>query len=135
MSPTITELDEKSYGRLLRRALPHVIRSEDEYQRLANELLRLDEKEHASVEEDELAELLTVLIEEYEARRYPIKGAGPRQILQHLMEARNLTQKDLAKVFGSKGLASEVCNGKRAISKMQAKKLADFFNVRADLFI
>src|SRR5690349_2071177 len=100
MSPTITEIVEKSYGPLLRRALPHVIRSEDEYQRLANELLRLDEKENATAEEQELAELLTVLIEDYEERRYPVRGAKPLQVLQHLMEARNFTQKDLAKVFG-----------------------------------
>jgi hypothetical protein len=42
------------------------------------------------------------------------------------MEARNLTQKDLWKTFGSKGITSEVFHGKRAISKAQAKKLARF---------
>jgi HTH-type transcriptional regulator/antitoxin HigA len=38
-------------------------------------------------------------------------------------------------LFGSKGVASEVLNGKRSISKAQAKKLAAFFHVSADLFI
>lgn len=132
---TITELDEKSYGRLLQRALPHVIRSEEEYERLASELLRLDEKNEPSAEEEELAELLTVVIEDYEKRRYPIKGATPRQVLRHLMEARNLSSKDLWGVFGSKGVTSEVLSGKRAISKAQAKKLAEFFHVSAELFI
>jgi HTH-type transcriptional regulator/antitoxin HigA len=51
------------------------------------------------------------------------------------MEARNLAQKDLWKTFGSKGITSEVFHGKRAISKAQAKKLADFFHVSAELFI
>jgi len=51
------------------------------------------------------------------------------------MEARNLTQKDLWKVFGSKGITSEVFHGKRAISKTHAKRLASFFDVSADLFI
>ena len=37
--------------------------------------------------------------------------------------------------FGSKGRVSEVVNGKREISKEQARKLADFFHVSADLFI
>jgi HTH-type transcriptional regulator/antitoxin HigA len=45
------------------------------------------------------------------------------------MEARGLTQKDLWKVFGSKGIASEVFHGKRSISKAQARKLAEFFHV------
>jgi HTH-type transcriptional regulator / antitoxin HigA len=51
------------------------------------------------------------------------------------MEARNLTQKDLWKVFGSKGTTSEVFNGKRSISKTHAKKIASFFHVTVDLFI
>ena len=75
------------------------------------------------------------LIDEYETRRYPIPNASPRQTLRHLMEARDLTQKDLWKVFGSKGIASEVLHGKRAISRTQAKKLADFFHVGVELFI
>ena len=135
MSTTTIDLNEKTYGLLLRRTLPHVIRTEEEHDRLANELLRLDELENPSVEERELAELLTVLIDEYEERRYPIRRAEPRQTLRHLMEARGLTQKDLWKVFGSKGITSEVFHGKRAVSKAQAKRLATFFHVGADLFI
>ena len=132
---TTTELDEKAYGQLLRRALPHVIRTDEEHERLADELLRLDEIETPTAEEKELAELLTVLIDDYEERRFPIRKASPQQNLRHLMEARNLTQKDLWKVFGSKGITSEVFHGKRSISKTQAKKLAAFFHVPADLFI
>ena len=135
MSPTTIDLDEKTYGQLLRRTLPHVIRTDEECERLTAELLRLDERENATPEEKELAELLTVLIDEYEVRRYPIPKASPQQTLQHLMESRSLTQKDLWKLFGSKGIASEVFHGKRSISKMQAKKLAAFFHVSVELFI
>ncbi len=135
MSTTTIELNEKTYGRLLGRTLPHVIRTEEECERLTNELMRLDEREDLSREEKELAELLTVLIDEYEQRRYPIRKANPQQTLQHLMEARKLTQKDLWKVFGSKGITSEVFHGKRSISKAQARKLAEFFHVNVELFI
>jgi len=135
MSTTTIDVNEKTYGQLLRRTLPHVIRTEEEHDRLANELLRLDELENPSAEERELAELLTVLVDDYEERRYPIRRAEPRQTLRHLMEARGLTQKDLWKVFGSKGITSEVFHGKRAVSKAQAKRLATFFHVGADLFI
>ena len=135
MTTTTIDLDEKTYGQLLRRTLPHVIRTEEDHDRLANELARLDEREDLTLEEQELAELLTVLIDEYEERRFPIRKASPQQALQHLMEARNLTQKDLWKIFGSKGITSEVFHGKRSISKAQAKKLAAFFHVGAELFI
>jgi HTH-type transcriptional regulator / antitoxin HigA len=135
MSTRTIDLDEKNYGRLLRRTLPHVIRTEEDAERLTNELMRLDDLDSPAPEEKELAELLTLLIEEYEERRYPIRKASPRQTLHHLMEARNLTQKNLWKVFGSKGITSEVFHGKRSISKTHARKLAEFFHVSTDLFI
>jgi HTH-type transcriptional regulator/antitoxin HigA len=135
MSTTTIHLNENAYRQLLGRTLPHVIHTDEECERLTNELERLDEGERLSPEESELAELLTVLIDEYEERRYPIRKARPRQTLQHLMEARKLTQKDLWKVFGSKGITSEVFHGKRSISKAQARKLAEFFHVNVELFI
>jgi HTH-type transcriptional regulator/antitoxin HigA len=135
MSTTTIDLNEKTYRQLLGRTLPHVIRTEEECERLTDELMRLDEREHLSPEEKELAELLTVLIDEYEERRYPIRKASPQRTLQHLMAAHKLTQKDLWKVFGSKGITSEVFHGKRSISKTQARKLAEFFHVSVELFI
>jgi HTH-type transcriptional regulator/antitoxin HigA len=51
------------------------------------------------------------------------------------MEEHDLKQRDLLDVFGSRGIASEVVNGKRGISKTQAKKLAQVFHVPADLFL
>src|SRR5260370_27265755 len=96
MSTITPELDEKAYGQLLRRTLPHVIRAHDECERLTSELIRLDEIEDPSPEEKELAELLIVLIHDYEERR--IRKSSPQQTLHHLMEARNLTQQDLCKL-------------------------------------
>ena len=51
------------------------------------------------------------------------------------MQEHGLRQRDLLDVFGSRGIASEVVSGKRAISKAQAKKLAALFHVSADLFL
>ena len=135
MNTTTIELNEKTYGQLLGRTLPHVIHTDKECERLTNELQRLDERERPSPEEKELTALLTMLIDEYEERRYPIQKASPQRTLQHLMEARKLSQKDLWKVFGSKGITSEVFHGKRSISKAQARKLAEFFHVSVELFI
>jgi hypothetical protein len=44
MSTMTMELDEKPYGQLLGRTLPHVIHTDEESERLTNELLRLDER-------------------------------------------------------------------------------------------
>jgi|SRR5437016_7480991 len=132
MTTLALHINEKTYGQLLRRTLPHVIHSTDEYERLTAALMELDERANPSPEEKELAELLTMLIEEFEARRYPIRKASPVQVLRHLMEARNLTQKG---PLGDFWIERNCVRGKRSISKTQAKKLASFFNVTADLFI
>jgi len=72
-----------------------------------------------------------VLIEMYEEARFqPGSASTPVSILQTLMEARNLIQADLVRAgIGSSGIVSEMINGKRQISKEQAKKLAALFSV------
>jgi HTH-type transcriptional regulator/antitoxin HigA len=130
-------VDTKEYARLLTRTLPAPIETEEDYKRLLAQAEKLMEREENDLSpgEGKLLELLVILIERYEARRYPPRGVSPHDMLHHLMEARELTHKDVWQLFGSKGIASEVLNGKRAISKAQAKKLADFFHVSAALFI
>jgi HTH-type transcriptional regulator / antitoxin HigA len=51
------------------------------------------------------------------------------------MEQRHLEPHDLWPVLGSKSRVSEILSGKRGVSKAQAKKLARFFRVSADLLI
>lgn len=134
---TALAVDTKKYARLLTRVLPAPIETEEEYERLLAEVERLMDKgeEALSPEENKLLDLLATLIEQYEEQRYPIAPARPHEVLHHLMEARGLTHKDVWPLFGSKGVASEVLNRKRAISKAQAKKLAEFFHVSPALFI
>lgn len=88
-----------------------------------------------SPEEVKLFDLLVKLIQDYEEEHYPIEPAAPHQVLQHLLEARGLQPQDLAVLFGSSARAAAALEGKRAISKAQAKKLADFFHVSSELFI
>jgi HTH-type transcriptional regulator/antitoxin HigA len=130
-------IDDRKYARLVSRARPVRIASEADYQRMLAEVERLMDKDEdtLSPEENTLLGLLATLVEQYEKEHYPIARATPREILHHLMEARDLRPKDLWPLFGSKGVASEVLNGKRAISKTQAKKLAEFFHVSPALFI
>jgi len=52
-----------------------------------------------------------------------------------LMEMNHLRQADIVHIFGSRGITSEVISGKRQISKANAKALAKFFHVSADVFL
>ena len=134
---TALAFDPKKYGRLLVQTLPSPIKTDEEHERLLKivEQLIEREEEELSPEEGSLLDLLATLIERYETERYPRPASLPHELLQHLMEARGLRQRDLLVIFGSRGLTSEVVNGKRQISKAQTKKLAAFFHVSADLFL
>jgi len=79
--------------------------------------------------------LLGHLIQEFEQRFYKPQRPSPRETLIGLMEMNHLKQADLLSVFGSSGIASEVINGKREISKAHAKALAKFFHTSTDLFL
>ncbi|MBC7910229.1 MAG: helix-turn-helix domain-containing protein [Pyrinomonadaceae bacterium] len=130
------EINPARYKKLLSRVMPVVIQTEEDNDRMLAEAEKLMAKgENLSPEEDAILRLMAKLIQDFEEKFYQPRDVTPLEMLHHLMEARGLKQSDLLEVFGSKGIASEVINGKRSISKTQAKALAKFFGVSADLFI
>jgi len=138
MGTLTASIDVKRYGRLLAKAVPRVIATEAEHERALAIVESLMEKgeRHMTPEEDALLDLLTNLIRDYEASGYaPRPRSTPREMVAFLLEQRGLQPSDLWPVIGSKGRVSEILAGKRGISKGQAKKLAEFFCVRADLFL
>lgn len=132
---TFMTFNSKIYGKLLAEIVPTVIDSEAEYERLEDIFNRLF-KDDRSPEEDKLFDLLANLLEDYEKRTLPVlETSSPLETLRFLMNENNLKQKDIVPLFGSQGIASEILSGKRAISKTQAKLLAEKFKVSTELFI
>jgi HTH-type transcriptional regulator/antitoxin HigA len=132
---TTTEIRDSVYAELLAKSLPWPIRTDVEHARSVEALLALDEREDLSPEEEALAEVLTLLIEDFEEKHHPLPRVSPNESLLALMEERGLKHKDIWPVLGNKGAATEVLGGRRCISKAQAKRLAEFFHVSVDLFV
>ena len=129
-------INETAYGKLLARALPRVIETRKENERMIAELEKLDTRGRPlTPEEDQLAQLMTVLIKQFEAAHYPLGHAKPVEALRVLMQDRALRQRDLIPIFGSSSVVSDVLSEKRSISKAHARKLAEFFHVPVSLFI
>ena len=128
-------IDEAAYAKLLARILPRPIRTEAENDRAIALLDELDQREKPTPEELLLAELLTILVEDFESKHYSLRPSTPTEHLQTLMEDRGLRHKDIWPVFRNKGAASAALNGNRAISKAQAKRLAEYFRVPVELFL
>ncbi len=73
-------------------------------------------------------------IEVYEDEHFPIPDAKPADVLRFMMEQHGLKQSDLSDCMPPSRV-SEILNGRREISKRQAKKLAKRFKVSIDVFI
>jgi HTH-type transcriptional regulator/antitoxin HigA len=132
---TTIEIRDSVYADLLAKSLPRPIRTDTELAHFTETLLALDEREGLSPEEEALAEVLTLLIEDYEERHHPLPRRSPNDSLKALMDERGLKHKDIWPILGNKGAATEILSGRRSISKAQAKRLAEFFQVAIDLFV
>lgn len=133
----LSTFDEQEYARLLSKALPVKIRTEAEYDRLnaiIRELVDRDD-EVLSPEEERLVDLLSDLLQQYDEEYYPVKDLTPHEMLRSLMEDNGLGHQDIWQLFGSQDVASEVLQGKRAVSGEQAKKLGDFFKIDPGVFL
>lgn len=130
---TLTSSPE--YEALLRKVAPKVIRTEKENEAYTEILYELDRRNSKlTAAEKELAELLTLLIEDFEEKRYRLPRAKPLKVVRFLMEQHGLLQKDLADVFGTPSIVSEVLTGKRELNKDQIARLSARFHVSPELF-
>jgi HTH-type transcriptional regulator / antitoxin HigA len=136
-------MDEQRYGALLADFRPRIIDSPEEHERLLGLAESIMEKgEELSEEEEKLLALIVLLVEAYEVNVSeaededddPDNPPAAHITLQRLMFSHDIKLDDIAHFFGNPHLAREVLDGKRQISKRQAKELAKFFRVPAKLF-
>ncbi|MAD44050.1 MAG: DNA-binding protein [Oceanospirillaceae bacterium] len=73
-------------------------------------------------------------IEEYETEALELPKIPAVEMLKGLMEIRGTKQKDLSHIAGQSTI-SEILNGKRQITKNQAKALAEYFDMPLGAFI
>ena len=112
-----------------------IIKSEKEHEMACQRL----EVIFDSTQEDKTfkeAELLTMLIENYELETEPeFANPDPIEVIKFKMEQNNLRNKDLAKILGSKSKASEILNKKRSLSLNTIRLINKYLGIPAELLI
>lgn len=98
------------------------IKSESDYERALSRISDLMDAERDSPEGDEL-DVLTTLVEAYEARHHPIDLADPVDAILFRMEQQGLERRDLEPYLGSRQRVSEVLNRKRGLSMEMIRRL------------
>jgi HTH-type transcriptional regulator / antitoxin HigA len=131
MANTMIEVSEK-YA--LEASSPTAITSERQHEEYLAVLDKLASKERPTGEEEKYAEVLMTLIEAYEEEHHAIPDASPVEVLRALMEGNGLRQKDLAPIFGTESIVSEVLRKKRELNKAHIEKLSKRFGVSPAVF-
>ena len=111
-----------------------LLKTEDEYQNALHGLDRVFDAPAETAESDE-ADILALLIEDYESRHYPIEALDPIEAIKIRMEELQLKQKDIAPALGGKNRASEILNKKRKLTLEMIRKLSETLNLSVSVLI
>ena len=107
------------------------IRNDKDYEEALQRVEVLMDAKEGTEEFDEL-EILSTLIENYEAKYFSIDIPDPIEAIKFRMEQEGLKQKDVAKLFGNKVRVSEVLNKKRRLTLDMVRNLHDNLSIPYD---
>ncbi|MBU1663923.1 MAG: transcriptional regulator [Gammaproteobacteria bacterium] len=110
------------------------IHTSKDYQAALAEVEQLWDAPANSAEADRL-DVLAMLIEDYERRHFPIPAPDPIEFLNHVMEARSLTRKDLEPFIGPRGRVSDILNRVRPLTLEMIRRLASGLQLPAEVLI
>ncbi len=89
----------------------------------------------ANSDEGDEAEVLTLLIDNYENQHFPIEAPDPIEAIKIRMEEMNFIQKDLVGIIGGKSRVSEIMNKKKKLTVEMIRKLTDVLGLSSDTLI
>jgi HTH-type transcriptional regulator/antitoxin HigA len=110
------------------------IKSDKDYR---NALERLEVIFDAPIDtkEGDEAEILSLVIENYENERYPIEAPDPIEAIKIRMEELNMRQKDLVGIIGGKSRVSEVLNRKKRLTVDMIRELERILQISASVLV
>ena len=110
------------------------LKSKQDYKKALERLEVIFDAPAHSPEGDE-AEILAILIEDYENEYYPIEAPDPIEAIKIRMEEMNLKQKDLVGVIGGKSRVSEILNKKKRLTVDMIRELESLLHISASVLV
>jgi HTH-type transcriptional regulator/antitoxin HigA len=112
----------------------HPIRNDADHKAALTEIDRLWDAEEGTPEAD-MMEVLAILVEDYESKRWPVTASSPLEILRYAVSEMGRTQSELAELLGSRSRASELLSGKRQLTLEYVRKISAAWNIPAELLV
>jgi len=114
----------------------HPIRTKQDYEEALREVsFYFDNEPEPDSADGDRFEILTLLVEDYEAKTFPIEAASPIEAIKFRMEQSGLTVKDLEPVIGRKNRVYEVLSRKRPLTLRMIEGLHTRFGIPAESLI
>ncbi|MCM4154858.1 MULTISPECIES: transcriptional regulator [Christiangramia] len=110
------------------------IKNEQDYEKALERLEVIFDAPINSKEGDE-AEILSMMIDNYENEHYPIDAPDPIEAIKIRMEEMNLKQKDLVGVIGGKSRVSEILNKKKRLTVDMIRELERILHISASVLV
>lgn len=110
------------------------IKTEQDYRKALERLDVIFDAPTDTKEGDE-AEILSMLIENYENEHYPIDAPDPIEAIKIRMEELNMRQKDLVGVIGGKSRVSEILNRKKRLTVDMIRELERLLQISASVLV
>jgi HTH-type transcriptional regulator/antitoxin HigA len=110
------------------------VRTEADYEEALVEIGELMTARAGTPEGDRL-DVLSTLVEAYEAEHFAIDAPDPIALLEFAMEQRGADRTDLEPMIGSRGRVSEVLTRKRALSLAMIRNLKAKWALPADVLV
>ncbi|SRR3989339_295813 len=85
--------------------------------------------------EGDFLEILTILVNAYEEKHFPIEFPDPIDAIEYYMESRGLSRKDLEPYIGKRGRVSEILLHKRQLTLAMIQKLCHQLGIPAAVLI
>ena len=111
-----------------------LIKTESDYRNALNRLEQVFDAKIGTPESDE-ADMLALIVDEYEKKNYAIEAPDPIEAIKIRMQEMQLKQVDLINEIGGKSRVSEVLNRKRKLTVEMIRKLAQKLNLSAELLV
>ncbi len=111
-----------------------IIKTEQEYQETLSKLDEVFDAPKGTAESD-YADLLALVVEDYEKKRFPIEAPDPIEAIKIRMEEMQLKQKDISAAIGGSNRASEILNKKRKLTIDMIRKLTTDLKLSPSLLI
>jgi HTH-type transcriptional regulator/antitoxin HigA len=110
------------------------IKTEVDYRKALKRLDTIFDAPIGTADSDE-ADLLGLMVDEYEKKHYPIEAPDPIEAIKIRMEEMHLKQIDLVNEIGGKSRVSEILNRKRKLTVEMIRKLTRRLSLSPELLI